>query len=234
MEWRRRHTSRAEQSCLHWSKWNTTYTILSSGAVSLELVTQLSDPFDTASTETWSPNRLCVLHVCTHRHTVNLNIRLNGARLWLKQGELYTFIQRWRFQGFQGRVRGRGYTLLFLQSVTRNTLALIRLGPRETETKVQEDLYMETETAFGGEEPGNTRRYARDSRGYTYKGKYKDPVRNSDPLRSCLLSGSVGRDEQQVSRAWVWGSVGNWGPDAALVELVKNSTPEQAMEDHES
>lgn len=52
------------------------------------------------------------------------------------------------------------------------------------QAKVQEHLYMETEAAFGGEEPGNTRRYARDSRGYTYKGKYNDPVRSHDPLRS--------------------------------------------------
>lgn len=35
---------------------------------------------------------------------------------------IYTAIKGWRFQGFQGRLRGRGYTLLFLQSLTKNTL----------------------------------------------------------------------------------------------------------------
>lgn len=135
-EWWRRHTSRAEQSCLHWSKWNTTYTRLSSGLCHwssshncLIILIQHQLKHEALTGLNKQQPFVCVLHVCTHRH-LNLNIRLNGACLWLKQGELYTFIQRWRFQGFQGRVWGRGYTLLFLQSVTRNTLALIQVGSR--------------------------------------------------------------------------------------------------------
>lgn len=50
---------------------------------------------------------------------------------------------------------------------------------------------METETAFGGEEPGNTKRYTRDSRVYTNKGKYIDPVRNSDPSNYSLDQSAV-------------------------------------------
>lgn len=103
------HTQSCHQGLCHWSSSHNCLIIL-------------------IQHQLYQHQRVCVLR--THRHTVNLNIRLNGACLWLKQGVLHTFIQRWRFQGFQGRVRGRGYTLLFLQSVTRNTLALIQVGSK--------------------------------------------------------------------------------------------------------